>query len=198
MQKTLQTAILSAMLFYPTTGLAQEHTLPQAKFQSAALTQQTGVRVNGQPVSPQKLKRFEQQYQLKVQRGAYWYDARSGLWGLQGGPALGVMKPGLKLGPALKANASGGGNGRLTGTFVNGRELHPMDVARLRAAFGVVYTGRFWLDGQGNLGRQGGPKLVNLWRSGRTGFHRGRYTDTGSGSSGGSGYVMGKDWSVSW
>ncbi|MEP7300676.1 MAG: hypothetical protein ABI699_04045, partial [Caldimonas sp.] len=58
--------------------------------------------------------------------GRYWYDPMSGGAGVVGGPAAAYLGPGLALGGTLPANASGGGDGRTTGVFINGRELHPL------------------------------------------------------------------------
>jgi hypothetical protein len=94
--------------------------------------------------------------------GEYWYDPASGAAGTWGGPTLGFLPAGLDLGGAVPPNASGGGQGRLTGVFINGRELHPLDVAGLRQMLGAVSPGRWWLDSQGNFGAEGGPALGNL------------------------------------
>ena len=69
---------------------------------------------------------------VRLPDGEYWYDAKSGASGSVGGPMVALLPPGLSLGGALRADASGGGKGNVTGTFVNGRELHPTDVANLR------------------------------------------------------------------
>jgi hypothetical protein len=50
-----------------------------------------------------------------------------------------------------------------TGVFVNGRELHIMDVVALRQ-FMPVYAGRYWCDANGNGGFEGGPALWNVWQ----------------------------------
>jgi hypothetical protein len=50
----------------------------------------------------------------------------------------------------------------LTGVFINGRELHPLDVQGLQQLIGQVLPGRWWVDAQGNYGLEGGPPLGNL------------------------------------
>ncbi len=97
-----------------------------------------------------------------VPAGHYWYDAMSGAAGAIGGPAAAYLGPGLALGGTMPAAASGGGDGRTTGVFVNGRELHPLDVAGLRR-YGPVYPGRYWWDRFGNVGLEGGPMLFNFY-----------------------------------
>jgi hypothetical protein len=116
---------------------------------------------------------------IRVAPGDYWYDAASGLFGMMGGPGLGFTMPGLQLGGALAPDASGGGSGVLTGVFVNGRELHPQDVAAL-SALGPVYPGRYWLRFDGWYGLEGGMPLGNLiylaqQASGGPGYNRSTY-----------------------
>jgi hypothetical protein len=110
----------------------------------------------------QVLAQIEQMYGRAAPAGDYWYDPVSGAGGAWGGPTLGFLPAGLALGGPLPANASGGGDGRLTGVFVNGRELHPIDVQVLVATYGQAIPGRWWVDGQGNAGPEGGPAWVNL------------------------------------
>jgi hypothetical protein len=67
---------------------------------------------------------------------------------------------------------------------------------------GQVIPGRYWLDAQGTVGLEGGGPLINLAQlarsqgGGGSTFWRSSNTGIGSGSSGGTSYVMGKDWSV--
>jgi hypothetical protein len=120
---------------------------------------------NGQAATPQDMQtlgQIERWYGRPAPEGDYWYDAKSGAAGRWGGPTLGFLPAGLALGGQLPPNASGGGNGQLTGVFINGRELHPVDVQVLQKIYGQVYRGRFWVDGQGNAGPEGGVAFVNL------------------------------------
>lgn len=71
---------------------------------------------------------------------------------MQGGPTVGQVWPGLDLGGPLQADASGGG----TQVFINGRELHPVEVDYLRGLFGYVLAGRYWLNAMGIGGYEGG------------------------------------------
>ena len=91
--------------------------------------------------------------------GDYWYDFVSGWWGNEGGPSIGQLPPGLRLGGALRTDASGGG----TGTFINGRELHPVEVQQLTLLFNApVPRLRFWMNAQGIGGPEGGPATFSL------------------------------------
>ena len=119
--------------------------------------QQRQVLVNRVRISDQELHGFEQRWNTRVQNGNYWYDKMSGAWGLEGGPTAGWISPGLNLGGPLRADASGGN----TGVFINGRELHPQDVQGLSQIV-QVQRGRWWVDGQGNFGPEGGPVWGNL------------------------------------
>lgn len=120
------------------------------------LTQTT---INGRPLTPR-----EAQLVPNLPQGAYWYDAATGAWGMWGGPTSGFVAPGLPFSGKLPANASGGGDGRLTGVFINGRELHPTDVFQLAALLRTpVMPGRWWVDAQGNAGMEGGPMVLNLY-----------------------------------
>src|SRR5204862_540318 len=87
------------------------------------------VVVNGTALTEAQVAHLEQVVHVRVLSGTYWYDRTSGAWGLQGGPTLGFLPAGLALGGPLRADASGGG----TSVFINGRELHPFDVAALQS-----------------------------------------------------------------
>jgi hypothetical protein len=197
---------------------AREPVAPLAAFPSSGT-----VIVNGDVVDTPTRARLEQQYGLRMIEGRYWYDGASGAWGIEGGPTLGYLQPGMPLGGPLRADASGGG----TGVLVNGRALHAHDLLSLQMLIGTVNPGRYVLDPHGNLGLEGGPPLVNLvarlqafaaeqqaaqlhgpgWvggggnsvggDGGDGGWYSG-ITGAGGSESGGSGYVMGEGWSVSY
>ena len=152
----MRTILLTALL---TTGVAVAEQ-PPAKKASA----QRKVRFNDRLLGPAELETLER-LERRVGRlddGAYWYDPRTGASGRWGGPTLAFLPPGLTLGGPVPANASGGGQGMLTGVFINGRELHPLDVVGLQQLIGQVWPGRWWVDAQGNYGLENGPALGNL------------------------------------
>ena len=129
-----------------------------------AQTPPPAIEFNGAPLAAsdrQTLQQLEAQIG-QVPPGRYWYDARSGAAGVWGGPAVAYLGPRLPLGGPLPADASGGGNGRMTGVFVNGRELHPIDVQGLGRVL-PVQRGRYWWDAAGNVGAEGGPALFNFY-----------------------------------
>jgi hypothetical protein len=120
------------------------------------------VVVNGRAVDAGTLMALQQRTGIVAQPGRYWYDARSGAFGTEGQSTLGFLPAGLALGGPLSPAASGGGDGRFGGVFINGRELHPLDVAALTRHIGGVLPGRYWVDAMGNFGYEHGPPLGNL------------------------------------
>jgi hypothetical protein len=152
------------------------------------------VMINRALLSDDHLRALEAQYHYRLPDGRYWYDKVSGAWGMEGGPTVGFTLPGLDLGGPLRADASNGN----TRVFINGRELHYLDVLGLQQIVGQVYPGRYWVDAHGYCGLEGGPPLCNLrqlaqaanqHRGGR-GITSGMY-DSGIGSVGGGGYISG-------
>ena len=138
-------------------------TTPNAIAQSATAPARA-IEFNGAPLNAagwQTLRQIETHIG-EVPAGRYWYDAASGGAGVWGGPAAAYLGPGLALGGALPAAASGGGSGRVTGVFVNGRELHMIDVQGLSTVL-PVQRGRYWWDAAGNVGLEGGPMLFNFY-----------------------------------
>ena len=116
------------------------------------------VSINRVKLPSERVQQMERQYGTLIMDGRYWYDAVCGAWGVEGGPTLGFIFPGLDLPGPMPADISGGG----TGIFINGREIHVQDQMALQQIFGVTYPGRYWLDAQGNLGVEGGMAIVNL------------------------------------
>ena len=172
-----------------------------ATAQTRTATGERSVVVNGVPLAAARIAELERRYRVRLLDGRYWYDTKSGAWGVWGGPVLGVVLPGLELGGPLPANASGGG----TGVFFNGRELHPLDVQLLRQITPVVLPGRYWVDATGTGGYEGQPALFTLsamaaqaraaGRGGSSWIHRG--PGGGMGSDGQCIYYIGKDASAS-
>ena len=90
--------------------------------------------VNGERLRPETIQALEQQYRIPLQSGRYWYDRVSGLWGSAGG---------------------------VTNVFVNGRALHPADIAYLQRCTPVI-PGRYWMNAAGIGGLEGGPPQFNI------------------------------------
>jgi len=116
------------------------------------------VVINGRRLSNEELAHAEQAYRIRIPDAAYWYDPVLGAWGRQGGPTMGFIAPGLRLGGALRPDASGGG----TAVVVNGRVLHPYDLMALQQTTGPIIPGRYFITAQGLAGPEGGPPIWNL------------------------------------
>lgn len=161
--------------------------------------QPADVVINGETLDTQTLASL-QAAGAQPQPGNYWYDDRCGAWGYAGQGTSGFVRAGLGLGGPLAANASGGD----TDVFVNGRELPVSDVQALQR-LGPLNPGRYWLDGEGNWGFEGGPAQGNLVAAAKQAnggssdndYHSDT-TGVSMNSEGGSGYIMGDGWSVSW
>jgi membrane-associated protease RseP (regulator of RpoE activity) len=129
---------------------------PSAVAGGATQSARTGVSINGREISPQEVQQLRMTYGYVAPPGQYWYDSRSGLYGVMGYEAAGFMQPGHDFGP-LPAHASNGN----TGVFINGRQINMAEAMYCQRLFGAVYQGRWWLDGRtGNLGAEGNPMPI--------------------------------------
>ena len=137
------------------TGEGQAAPSPPTKVTMAGSRQ---VVINGQRLSNDELARAEQTYRIRIPDADYWYDPVLGAWGAQGGPTMGFLAPGLRLGGALRPDASGGG----TAVVVNGRVLHPYDLMALQQITGPIVPGRYFITAQGLAGPEGGPPMWDL------------------------------------
>lgn len=136
------------------------HTSAQPAHSGVTETRQ--VSFNGEALDGRGLavlERIEAHYGGQLPDGDYWYDRRSGAAGSWGGPTAGFIGPNLPLGGLLPANASGRG----TGVFINGREIHAAEYQWLTQVTGRrPLPGRYWLEANGDVGFEGGPRLGNL------------------------------------
>jgi hypothetical protein len=111
--------------------------------------------INDEVVDTAVIHQLERAYRVQFVPGNYWYDNLTGAFGVKGGPCTGIGIAGLVIGGPLKANASGGG----TAFFINGRALHPLDVAGLQTFMQPV-PGRYWMDAHGNFGYENYPAVM--------------------------------------
>jgi hypothetical protein len=118
------------------------------------------VIINGSELSSEDLTQLESLYQVKAKAGNYWYDSKSGLYGIVGQAAYGFMYPGHNFGE-LDHNASNGN----TGVIVNGREIPQTEWAVWSQILGYwIQRGSYWMDSKGNAGYEGNPyPVVNLY-----------------------------------
>ncbi len=158
----------------------------------------TKVFINENELTLEQVNELQTTYGNKALPGRYWYDSKSGFYGIWHGPTLGVLRAGHNFGD-LPSDASNGN----TNVFVNGRELSEEDVRALELLFGVQRSpdgGRLWMDSQGNIGIEGyAVPLVNLYlaysqrskqakRSGGDNYWAGNFGSYGN-EQGGFGYV---------
>src|SRR5688500_4860889 len=122
---------------------------------------QGAVIVNGAPLEARHAAALQAAYRTRLVPGRYWYDAMSGLWGLEGGPSVGLIAAGLPFG-RMNPRASVGSRAGITGVFINGREIHPDELQYLRALYGPVQRARYWLNARGIAGYEGGPAQFNV------------------------------------
>jgi hypothetical protein len=107
-----------------------------------AQTDRTQTIINGVTLTPQQKQEFTRIYGTPPLAGNFWYDARSGLWGVIGREAFGILRPGHTFG-RLSPDASRG----TTGVFINGRQINMAEALYIRNLLGSVVPGRWWLDG---------------------------------------------------
>ncbi|MGE0354186.1 MAG: hypothetical protein AB7I33_05460 [Gemmatimonadales bacterium] len=124
----------------------------------------TGVFINDKTLTTAELSELKRLHgvpaAVPIPAGRYWYDKYSGLWGMVGGPTQGQLLPGLEIG-TMRPDVSGRGSG----VFINGREIHSQEVAYLRAIFGTVVPGRYWMNWQGIGGYEGGPAIFSVYQA---------------------------------
>jgi len=139
--------------------------------------------INGKPLTAEQKAEFRRIYGVPPLAGDFWYDTRSGLWGVRGREAFGILRPGHAYGP-LAATASAGN----TGVFINGRQINMAEALYIRNLLGSVVPGRWWLDGAtGYFGLEGNASPAgNLFVAARAAQARGagaNYYNDGMGTS---------------
>ena len=107
--------------------------------------------INGKTLTAEQKAEFLRVYGTAPLAGDFWYDTRSGLWGVKGREAFGILRPGHDFG-ALDPAASAGN----TGVFLNSRQINMAEALYIRNLLGAVLPGRWWLDGAtGYFGLEG-------------------------------------------
>jgi hypothetical protein len=138
--------------------------------------------INGKTLSVDQRAEFVRTYGTQPLGGNFWYDPASGLWGVVGREAFGVLRPGHDYG-ALSPAASAG----TTGVFINGRQINMAEALYIKSLLGSVLPGRWWLDGRtGNFGLEGNQMPAgNLLAIAKTAQSRGGtyYYNNGMGQS---------------
>jgi len=139
--------------------------------------------INGKALTAEQKAEFLRTYGAQPLAGDFWYDMRSGLWGVKGREAFGILRPGHSYGE-LAPTASAGN----TGVFINGRQINMAEALYIRNLLGAVLPGRWWLDGStGYFGLEGSAIPVgNLYVAARAAQARGggaSYYNDGMGTS---------------
>ncbi|PIQ77384.1 hypothetical protein COV82_04710 [Candidatus Peregrinibacteria bacterium CG11_big_fil_rev_8_21_14_0_20_46_8] len=118
------------------------------------------VFINGGKLSAAQISDLETTYGNKATAGRYWYDTRSGMFGLEGGPPLGFLRPGHQFGTLARTASNGA-----TGVTINGREIEVLEYSFLSTLVGfLVLPGDYWFDETGNMGVAGSDlPLTNYW-----------------------------------
>ena len=135
------------------------------------------VWLNGEQLAAPDLRELEAVLGRAPAPGRYWYDPRSGLWGLEQHGAGGVTRAALRVPAPVPANASlsgtapalrGGAPIGGTGAFVNDRELTARELTVLAQLLGWPppapgeLRGRYVLDDQGRCYSIQGSYLGSL------------------------------------
>jgi hypothetical protein len=130
-----------------------------------------GVVINNVTLTNAQITEIEKQYGVKPKPGNYWYDPKSGLYGVVGYQAYGYMQPNHRFG-SMKRNSSNGN----TGIFINGRELPTLEYSVWSYMVGSwIQPGRYWLDHQGNAGYEGNPTpTINLFVAAKQNSYKGQ------------------------
>jgi hypothetical protein len=136
----------------------------EASADSASAVPADPVWLNGEQLGAPELRELEAVLGRAPAGGRYWYDPRSGLWGLEQHGAGGVTRAGLRVPAPVPANASLGS----TGAFVNDRELTARELTVLAQLLGWPpptsgeLRGRYVLDDQGRFYSIQGSYLGSL------------------------------------
>lgn len=169
---TAQTLVLQKLSGGTVTAASGTPPTPSTPQPASSDSQESSaVIINGKALSDAQLAELEKSYGIRPKAGKYWYDARSGLYGVVGYQAYGFMMPNHEFGP-LDSKVSQGN----TGVFVNGREIPLGEYTVWSYMVGSwIQPGRYWLDSNGNAGYEGNPyPAINLFAAAQQNAYRGQ------------------------
>ncbi len=179
LEDKIRTAELSATYEGPgdaPSPYEQQNQLATGSEAYATAKQALDVLLNGKPLGEPDFKELEVHLGARPFSGHYWYDARSGLWGIEGHGTGGVTKAGLRASELPRDISKG-----TTGVVVNGRvvtatELKVMlDLLGWDASKPGAYNGSYTLDADGKLHKVGGRYLGNLSNRAKRARASGKY-----------------------
>ena len=138
---------------------------------SSQLQKSGAIVINNINLSKQQIEEIKKTYGTEPLPGKYWYDAKSGLYGVVGYQAFGFMYAGHQWGQ-LDRKASAGN----TGVIINNRELPQNEYLVWSYILGYwIQPGSYWLDDKGNAGIEGNPvPVVNLFVAAKQNAYQGR------------------------
>jgi hypothetical protein len=139
--------------------------------------------VNGITWTENDIAAFKKIYGSALNPGVYWYDAKSGMFGLQGQASLGYLYPGHEYG-TLAQNASNGN----TGVLLNGRDITQAEYYFLnQICRTIIPQVNYWMDAYGNTGAVNNPFFVFNIRQLVAQAQQGFFGGGGQGAGGGGG-----------
>ncbi|MFA9372194.1 MAG: hypothetical protein ACERIH_10835 [Labilibaculum antarcticum] len=136
-----------------------------------ASAQNQKVIINDIELNETQLADLEEEYGIRPKAGNYWYDSKSGLYGVVGYASFGFMLSGHDFGE-LKQDVSLGN----TSVIVNGRELPENEWIVWSYVLGYfIQPGYYWFDDLGNAGHEGNPiPTVNLYLAAQQNYYMGQ------------------------
>ena len=131
---------------------------------------QEEVIINDITLSKSQVSELKKIYGVEPQPGNYWYDTKSGLYGVIGYPAYSLMYAGHDFGTISRKVSNGD-----TGVIVNGRELPQSEWFVWSQLVGSwIQPGSYWLNNNGDAGYVGSPvPTVNLYVKARQNTYSG-------------------------
>jgi hypothetical protein len=170
--KVIDISFRSTSLFVVFIALITLGSITTCFAESGAAYSHGPVKVNGRELTAAEKQDFLQVYGALPIPGEWWYDSKSGLYGLMGQSAMGSMNPGHDFG-AMPANASQGDSG----VYLNGRQLPAQELQIYAMVLGQIEPGRYWMDAGGNFGKEGQAQGSNQ------AMPASQYPDTAGGTS---------------
>ena len=155
----------------PVFSTAQTLIFQRQSMQNDTAKDNKEVIINDIALSKKQIEELVKIYGIEPLSGNYWYDTKSGLYGVVGYPAFGFMYPAHNFG-SLRRDVSKGN----TNVVLNGRELPQTEWAIWSYILGYwIQPGSYWFDSNGNAGYEGNPSpVVNLFEGAQQNAYQGQ------------------------
>jgi hypothetical protein len=166
--KNIKTVLVTLAVIFLTAQIQQVLAFDQTMNENIPTSEK--VIINGITLSKSQVAELKNIYGIQPLPGNYWYDKTSGLYGVIGFPAYGLMYAGHDFG-ILSRKVSNGE----TGVLVNGRELPQSEWFIWSQLVGSwIHPGAYWLNYNGDAGYVGSPvPTVNLYVKARQNTYSG-------------------------